>query len=108
MKKPKKICNSCRKIKGISCNCVAPKKFEGMKKNNYKLYNSRKWRKFSHQLRKDNPLCKMCLDEGKTTPSQMVDHILEINKGGSEWDVNNLQCLCNAHHAKKSGRSKKT
>ena len=107
MIKAKKICNKCRKVKGVSCVCVDPKKYEGIKQNNYNLYNSRKWRKFSHQLRKDNPLCKMCLDEGKTNPSQMVDHIREINKGGSIWDISNLQCLCNSCHSKKSGRASK-
>jgi 5-methylcytosine-specific restriction protein A len=105
--KAKKICNKCRKVKGLSCSCIEPKKYEGIKQNNYSLYNSRKWRKFSHQLRKDNPLCKMCLDEGRTYESQMVDHIREINKGGSIWDINNLQCLCNKCHSKKSGRGSK-
>ncbi len=107
MIKPKKICNRCRRVKGLSCDCPEPKKFEGMKQNNYKLYNSRKWRKYSHQLRKDNPLCKMCLEEGRTTPSQMVDHIKEINRGGSIWDKSNHMCLCKKCHAKKSGRNNK-
>jgi len=105
LKKPLSICSSCRKVKGLSCVCK-PKTFEGFKQNNYKLYNSRKWRKFSHQLRKDNPLCKICLDEGKTTPSSMVDHIKEINSGGAIWDVNNLQCLCSKCHFSKSAKKK--
>jgi len=105
MKKPKSICSSCRKIRGLSCVCIPTKKFEGMKQNNYSLYNSKKWRKFAHQIRKDNPLCKICLDEGRTTPSQMVDHIKEINRGGSEWDISNLQALCKKCHAKKTGRN---
>jgi len=108
MKKPKSICSSCRKIRGLSCICPPKESHQGFKKNNYSLYNSRKWRKFSHQLRKDNPLCSMCLDEGKTTPSEMVDHIKAINDGGAVWDVSNLMCLCNSHHAKKTGRSKRS
>ena len=106
MKKPLSICSTCRKVKTLSCVCVPVKKFEGFKQNNYKLYNSRKWRTFSHKLRKDNPLCKLCLDEGRTTESSMVDHIREINAGGAIWDVNNLQCLCKSCHAKKSGKKK--
>ena len=107
MKKPNSICNICHKPKKLDCDRCKPKKYEGIKTNNYSLYNSRKWRKFSHQLRKDNPLCKHCMEQGRTTPSQMVDHIREINKGGSIWDLINLQCLCNSCHAKKTGKSKR-
>ena len=104
MKKALKYCGTCRKIKDLSCVCKPIEKFKGFKQNNYKLYNSRKWRKFAHSLREQNPLCKMCLDEGRTTPSSMVDHIKEINTGGAIWELDNLQCLCKSCHAKKSGR----
>ena len=106
MIKAKKICPDCRKIKDLSCVCPPKESHQGFKKNNYNLYNSRKWRTFSHKLRKDNPLCKICLDEGRTTPSSMVDHKRSINSGGSIWDVNNLQCLCSSCHAKKSAKDK--
>jgi len=107
MIKAKKICDSCRKIKGLTCICAPKKTHQGFKKNNYNLYNDRKWRKFSHKLRELNPLCKMCLDKGATTPSSMVDHIKPINSGGAIWDVNNLQCLCKKCHASKSGRDRR-
>ena len=106
MIKPKKICDSCRKIKNISCICEPKPSHQGFKKNNYNLYNSSKWRKFAHKLRALNPLCKICMDEGRTNPCQMVDHIKPINSGGSIWDVNNLQCLCKKCHAIKSGNDK--
>ena len=107
MKKPKKICQCCRKVKGVSCICKPKEAYKDIKKTNYKLYNSSKWRKYAHAFRRENPLCKMCLDEGRTTPSEMVDHVKEINKGGSIWDESNHQCLCNNCHAKKSGRASK-
>ena len=107
MKKPAKICDICRKIKKEDCDRCKPKKYKGVKQNNYDLYNSSKWRKFAHALRKERILCEMCLSEGRTTASQMVDHIKEINQGGSIWDLSNLQCLCNKCHAKKSGRKAK-
>ena len=103
MKRPKSICGTCRRIKGLSCNCK-PKKFEGFKQNNYKLYNNRRWRKFAHALRKEFPLCQHCLEEGITTPSQMVDHKKPINDGGAIWDKPNLQVLCNPCHAKKTSK----
>ena len=106
MLKAKKICNNCRKIKGLSCNCVPKESHQGFKKTNYNLYNSRQWRTFSHQLRKDEPICRICNKEGRTTPCEMVDHIKPINKGGSIWDKSNLQPLCNKCHAKKSGKDK--
>jgi len=106
MVKAKKICGKCRKVKELSCICPKPKKFENMNTDNYDFYNSYKWRKLSKQLRKDNPLCLICLQKGITTPSQMVDHIQPISKGGSKWDLNNLRCLCHKCHNSKTGKSK--
>ena len=106
MKKANKICDSCRKIRNVSCKCEPKKSHQGFKKNNYSLYNSRRWRSYAHKLRKQNPLCKICMNEGRTTPSSMVDHIKPINHGGPIWDVDNLQCLCKKCHAVKSSKDK--
>ncbi len=106
LKKAKKICNTCHKIKRDDCDRCKKKTFKGFKTNNYNFYNSRSWRNFAHQLRKDEPLCRMCIAEGRTTPCTMVDHIIPINQGGSKWDKDNLQPLCKSHHAKKSAKDK--
>jgi 5-methylcytosine-specific restriction endonuclease McrA len=36
----------------------------------------------------------------------MVDHIKPINQGGSIWNKDNLQTLCNRCHNKKSAKDK--
>ena len=51
-------------------------------------------------------MCEECLKVGRLTPAQMVDHIVPINKGGASLDIENLQSLCNACHARKSAKDK--
>jgi 5-methylcytosine-specific restriction protein A len=53
-------------------------------------------------LRRD-PLCILCLARGHVTPSQEVDHIVPLHKGGSNRD-DNLQGLCIPCHAEKTRR----
>lgn len=103
---PKKFCSNCRKIKGLNCDCPEKKPFEGINRSNQSFYNSTKWRKLSKAFKVLNPLCVECLQEGKTTPVDITDHIEPIDKGGAKLDVANLQSLCHSHHNKKSGRSK--
>ena len=46
-----------------------------------------------------HPLCVMCAEEGRTTPADVVDHI--VPHQGNEvlfWDSNNWQALCKRHH----------
>lgn len=52
------------------------------------------------------PMCEECERRGRLTPAQMVDHIVPINKGGTPLDMDNLQSLCNACHARKSAQDK--
>ena len=97
----------CRKIKRDDCERCKPKPFEGINRGNQSLYNDSKWRKYSLSLRKKNPLCSICLEQGRTTPCAVVDHIIPIDKGGSFWDKDNHRCLCHKCHNKKSASSKK-
>lgn len=80
------------------------------------FYQSKEWRKLRNSFIQDHPLCKMCLDENRTTPGKEVDHIRPINasnpydtKGGyygEPLDEANLQTLCTMHHSQKSGRER--
>ena len=106
MLKPKKICSKCRKIKGDNCSCPDPIPFEGINRSNQPFYNSRQWRAISKNHKQRNPLCIICLQEGKTVSVDICDHIISIDKGGSKLDPNNLQSLCSHHHNQKSGKSK--
>lgn len=63
-----------------------------------KLYNN-KWRKARSLFLTHNPLCKMCLDQGKLRAATVVDHI-EPHKQDLAlfWDQSNWQALCYHHH----------
>ena len=53
------------------------------------------WRKLSERIRKERPLCEICYEKGKVTPSEHVHHIVEISADPSRrLDVTNLQAIC--------------
>lgn len=72
--------------------------------DNSAFYNSKAWRKVATLHKQANPLCVVCEQAGRLSPATVTDHIVPINEGGSTWDWDNLQSLCNRCHAKKSGR----
>jgi len=62
------------------------------------------WRKLRDRVLALSPLCRMCEERGETTLATMVDHIVPLNQGGARLDETNLQPLCAADHALKTGR----
>ena len=82
------------------------KAFEGYRHHTTEFYQSTAWRKLRAIKLDENPMCEECARSGRLTPAQMVDHIVPINKGGAELDIDNLQSLCNACHARKSAKDK--
>lgn len=62
------------------------------------------WDRLSTATRLEEPLCRMCLAVGKTTPADCVDHIVPKAEGGSIHDPANLQPLCRTHHDQKTAR----
>ena len=82
------------------------KPFEGYRHHNTEFYQSTAWRKLRALKLEQEPMCEECLKAGRLTPAQMVDHIVPINKGGASLDIENLQSLCNACHARKSAKDK--
>jgi len=68
-------------------------------------YSRKAWIDLRNSFRAKNPLCKMCLEEGKVKAGTEVDHILDAETHPDlfyEWD--NLQNLCNYHHRWKTRR----
>lgn len=103
------------KIKYNSTKSYAPNiKKTGKRKagerliDNGNFYRSRQWRKCRSEWVKINPLCEHCLAEGKTTPADVVDHIIpyEVDKTLA-FDGDNLQSLCYKHHSEKTEQDKK-
>jgi hypothetical protein len=56
-----------------------------------RFYNSGFWKRLRAVVRAQEPLCRLCLDAGRATPTQLVDHI------DGDWrnnDRSNLRGLC--------------
>ncbi len=53
------------------------------------------------QVLLEEPLCRKCLDAGKTVASEEVDHIVPLSEGGTD-DRPNKQGLCTPCHVAKS------
>lgn len=64
------------------------------------------WSEYSKNFRARFPICGMridgelhsetsvCVQQGKTTAAQCVDHLVPMSKGGSKWDPNNHEAKC--------------
>lgn len=66
-------------------------------------YGSR-WSTYSKQFRVNNPLCVMCLERGKLTKAECVDHIEAVD-GKDDlkfWEPTNHQSLCHSCHSEKT------
>ena len=53
-------------------------------------------------LDRDDHLCQECKRNGNYTPGNVADHIKPVTRGGSFWDIDNIQTLCTKHHQIKS------
>lgn len=54
-------------------------------------------------MARDNYLCQLCLQEGKTTLAETVDHKVPRAHGGTDEEAN-LWALCWPHHRRKTAR----
>lgn len=74
-----------------------------------RIYNSVRWKKLRAAFLLENPLCALCLVEGKPEGARDVDHRIPLAKRldlAYEWD--NLQGLCRRHHTRKTAREQAT
>lgn len=72
-----------------------------------KYYNSKQWKSLRLNYYRLHPLCELCLEEGKTTPTEHIHHIIPFLTGITEeqrWSLllspDNLCALCLSHHKK--------
>lgn len=98
------------------CDKHKPKQQHTSKTSEFanEIHSSSRWRKTSQLYREANPICEACLkaskglDKGLGNTAGMinlatsVDHIVPLFAGGSAYDWNNLQSLCDYHHSLKS------
>ena len=65
----------------------------------HKLYSTKQWQSIRHHRLQADPLCKFCLEQGRATPANTVDHIRRHQ--GNEalfFDYSNTQALCKRCH----------
>lgn len=112
--KPKRLCKHPRCVMVVDnysdylCNAHKKEKWKVEKRfNTDPFYHSTMWRKFSKQYRKSNPFCFSCAKEGRTSLTEVVDHITPRAAGGSDYDLKNLQPLCHQCHNRKRQTERK-
>lgn len=80
----------------------------GRKVEHDPFYWSSRWRKVRRMQLDAEPFCAYCLKQGRTTEARVVDHIQSRYSGGSDFDPDNLQSLCDFHHNQKSSSERKS
>lgn len=70
-------------------------------KERIKFYQSSAWKKIRKIQLTKYPLCVECKE-----PAVMVDHIIEIEDGGSKLSLSNLQSMCLSCHNTKTTEAK--
>lgn len=63
------------------------------------LYNKKAWHRLRATRLRDEPVCRMCVQQGRVTVATIVDHI-KPHKGDEVlfFDPENLQSLCKQCH----------
>lgn len=59
------------------------------------------WRKLRLLILAEEPLCRRCAAEGRTTAAEHVDHDVPLERGGTN-DRANLVPLCHPCHSRKT------
>ena len=68
-----------------------------------KVYHTQDWKDLRKEALQIQPLCEVCLDEGRVEEAREVDHIVPISVAPERaFDIENLWPLCKSHHAKKT------
>ncbi len=113
----KKYCShaGCKRLVKLNeryCDRHKPKDSHVSKTSMYanEIHSSNRWRKTSRLYREANPICEACLraskegdqSHGMINLATSVDHIVPLFAGGEPYDWDNLQSLCDYHHALKS------
>ncbi len=125
----KKYCShpNCKKLVNLNeryCSRHKPKDSHVSKTSDYanEIHSSNRWRKTSRLYREAHPICEACIKASKEGDQShrkradkragmmnlatSVDHIVPLFAGGEPYDWDNLQSLCDYHHALKSQRER--
>jgi 5-methylcytosine-specific restriction endonuclease McrA len=84
---------------------------EKRNKVNDKRYNTGRWRRLrAYVLDRAKHLCQCdsCKELPLPSIATVADHIKQVTRGGSFWDIDNLQALNESCHQKKSARERRS
>jgi 5-methylcytosine-specific restriction protein A len=96
----KRLCHCGKEVVG-QCECAREKKARAA---DYRYCKTGQryptgWTELSRQYRLDNPLCEVCLSEGRTEPTTEVHHVEKVR---DRFDLalcrDNLVAVCRACH----------
>lgn len=78
----------------------------GDRKTRQKFYNSKDWKVTRMIILTESPFCCLCALDGKLTPANVVDHIIDIKDDPSKrLDHNNLRSVCTVCHNRKTAKT---
>jgi len=63
-----------------------------------RLYDLRRWRRFSKLFLQANPFCKLCSDVGHSVPATQVDHVKPHRGDPAKFWAGPFQSLCDTCH----------
>lgn len=64
-----------------------------------RFYDTSRWQTCRKMHLSRQPICEGC----ETRPSEHVDHVVPVTKGGAVWQSSNWQALCQDCHNAKTG-----
>ena len=70
------------------------------------FYQSTRWRALRATVLREQPLCRLCHEQGVLQAAKVVDHITPIKQGGARFDRSNLQSLCVSCHNAKTAKER--
>jgi len=66
-------------------------------------YSTRRWERVRKLKMQYEPLCQLCLKQGRIEPAAAVDHVVPINRGGAPFPaLDGLMSLCASCHNQKT------
>ncbi len=79
--------------------------FQRSKDGVKRIYQLPIWRKLRVQvINRAHGLCELCAKKDLFVIGTEVDHIINVESGGSETSLSNLQLLCNKCHKAKTAK----
>lgn len=88
------------------CEKHTPKRQQYKRINDDTFYHTQAWKKLRALKISKDPLCELCLNDGRITPGEIVHHIVEVAEDMSQALVlENLQTVCRSCHMQLHGPS---